>query len=109
MSKELTNLTIEAGTTAPNGLQSAAGAPSSLRFCRKCLLEGVTQEEMTAKIRDYLAALPEEEQTAPTVYNSRLAVCGTCSRLENGLCKECGCFVLYRAGRASLKCPVEKW
>ena len=95
MSKELTN--------------QISGGPSTLRFCRKCLLEGVTQEEMTAKIQDYLAALPEEEQTDASVYNSRLAVCGTCSRLENGLCKECGCFVLYRAGRASLKCPVEKW
>lgn len=96
MSKdELTSLTGETG--------------SVLRFCRKCLLEGITREEMTAKIQDYLAALPEEEQAGTSLYNSRLAVCETCSRLENGLCKECGCFVLYRAGRTSLNCPVGKW
>ena len=77
--------------------------------CRRCLMEGVRKEEILQKIEEYLNALPSEERTPAARYRSRLTVCETCSRMENGLCKECGCFVLFRAGKNSSDCPAGRW
>ena len=77
--------------------------------CRRCLMEGVRKEEILQKIEEYLNALPSEERTPAARYQSRLTVCETCSRMENGLCMECGCFVLYRAGKNSSDCPAGRW
>ena len=77
--------------------------------CRRCLMEGVRKEEILQKIEEYLNALPPEERTPAARYQSRLTVCEACSRMENGLCKECGCFVLYRAGKNSSDCPAGRW
>jgi hypothetical protein len=77
--------------------------------CRRCLFEGVDKEKIMAMIEGYLEALPEEEKTPENIYQERLSVCEPCSRLENGLCVMCGCFVLYRAGRTTSECPCGKW
>lgn len=77
--------------------------------CRRCLLEGVDRDKITAMIEGYLDALPEEERTPEALYRERLAVCETCPNLSNGLCSQCGCFVLYRAGKTSSSCPGGKW
>ena len=77
--------------------------------CRRCLMEGVKKEDILQKIEEYLNALPLEERTPAEQYQKRLTVCETCSRMENGLCKECGCFVLYRAGKNSSDCPSGRW
>ena len=77
--------------------------------CRRCLMEGVRKEEILQKIEEYLNAMAPEERTPAARYQSRLTVCEACGRMENGLCKECGCFVLYRAGKNSSDCPVGRW
>ena len=73
--------------------------------CRRCLFEGVDRDKITAMIEDYLEALPEEERTPEALYRERLAVCETCDKLADGMCRECGCFVLYRAAVATNDCP----
>lgn len=77
--------------------------------CRRCLMEGVRKEDILQKIGEYLDALPAEERTPAELYQARLLICETCKRMENGLCKECGCFVLYRAGKKSSYCPIGCW
>lgn len=77
--------------------------------CRRCLLDGVSREGIEQKITEYLSSLSEEEQTPSALYTERLAVCESCASLENGLCRECGCFVLYRAGKAQASCPLSRW
>ena len=77
--------------------------------CRRCLFEGVDKDRIMDMINGYLEALPEEERTPDPLYRERLDVCETCSRLQNGLCAVCGCFVLYRAGKTSSECPCGLW
>lgn len=77
--------------------------------CRRCLFEGVDRDKVMNMIQEYLGALSDEERASDSLYHERLHVCGDCSRLENGLCVMCGCFVLYRAGRKDSRCPVDRW
>ncbi len=79
--------------------------------CRKCLLEGVSEEQVQEKIAEYLSAMPEAERTPEADYSNRLAKCADCPSLSNGLCVQCGCFVLYRAGKLSSHCPLgeDRW
>ena len=40
----------------------------------------------------------------------RLAICGACPRLLNGMtCAECGCFVQFRARHATAHCANGLW
>lgn len=80
-------------------------------FCRKCLMDGVSAEELQAKIEAYLDAMPQDLRTSPEDYEARLLLCEDCSNLSNGLCKLCGCFVLYRAGQKNNHCPdvIPRW
>lgn len=80
-------------------------------FCRKCLMEGVSEETLTEKIKAYLEALPADQRTGGEQYQIRLSLCEACPNLENGLCRLCGCFVLYRAGKLASHCPdaAPKW
>lgn len=80
-------------------------------FCRKCLIEGISEEDLKAKIESYLEALPQNNRTDPKDYEARLQVCEDCENLSNGLCKLCGCFVLYRAGKKDMACPdvISRW
>jgi len=44
-----------------------------------------------------------------TVYNSRMEICNSCEKLDNGNCSECGCVVKLKTAWASEKCPIDKW
>ncbi len=81
---------------------------SSRPFCRKCLMEGISEEALLEKIKAYLDALPADQKTDDGQYQVRLSLCETCPQLENGLCRLCGCFVLYRAGKRDAHCPDVK-
>ena len=48
------------------------------------------------------------------VYDERLSICRGCEFYNNEnpkrpTCKECGCFLLVKAGWASESCPLKKW
>ena len=60
----------------------------SQRFCRRCLLDELFEEEE---------------------YKKRLDICKECDNLINGMCKICGCFVEMRAAIKKNYCPnIEK-
>ena len=68
------------------------------RFCKKCLLEDIAEEDFLRNMRQYIRGLDEEIKTESQEYQRRLAFCKECDSLINGMCRICGCFVEYRAG-----------
>ncbi|MDD4849760.1 MAG: DUF6171 family protein [Gemmiger sp.] len=80
------------------------------RRCRQCLLREMTNEnDYYESVKRYRATLPPKKRTPDEIYEARLARCKSCSALENGTCRECGCYVEMRAARQDIHCPVERW
>lgn len=50
-------------------------------------------------------------RVASDVEATRLAICGTCPKLDRTLrqCGQCGCFVDWKAPWATETCPLGKW
>ena len=81
------------------------------RFCKKCLLEDIAEEDFLRNMRQYIQGLDEEIKTESQEYQRRLAFCKECDNLINGMCRICGCFVEYRAAVEKNHCPgtEKKW
>lgn len=81
------------------------------RFCKKCLLEDIAEEDFLRNMRQYIRGLDEEIKTESQEYQRRLAFCKECDNLINGMCRICGCFVEYRAAVEKNHCPgtEKKW
>ena len=79
--------------------------------CRRCLIEGLDAAEVMAKLQEYIDAIEPDMRTPDDLYHRRLAVCETCPQLSGGMCRQCGCFVLYRAAKAAACCPdlTDRW
>ena len=58
-------------------------------------------------IAAYVASLPKEEVVEDAEYERRLELCSKCPDLVGGLtCSHCGCFVLARARKLRMDCPM---
>lgn len=81
------------------------------RFCRKCLLSDVAEEDFLKNMRIYIEGLDPDIKADAKVYQSRLSLCRECDSLINGMCRICGCFVEYRAAVEKNHCPgaEKKW
>lgn len=79
--------------------------------CKRCMIAGLNRDEVLGKLADYIEAIEPSRRTEDTAYRARLAVCEQCPKLSDGMCRECGCFVLYRAAIAANSCPdaVDRW
>ena len=79
--------------------------------CRRCLIEGLREEEVLLRVSDYIDAIEPDRRTPEPLYQKRLAACETCDTLSGGMCRECGCLVLYRAAIAANGCPgmTDRW
>lgn len=75
------------------------------RFCRKCLLQDIAEEDFLRNMRQYIEGLDEDIKTEEPEYQRRLQLCCQCSKLMRGLCRVCGCFVEYRAAVKKNHCP----
>lgn len=82
-----------------------------LRVCRKCLLYAESREEFFQRLEAYIAGLDEDDRTDQATYEKRLRLCAQCSRLTDGMCSLCGCYVELRAALKVRRCPdiVRKW
>lgn len=81
----------------------------SQRFCRKCLLSDIAEEDFLRNMRIYIDGLDPDIRTEEGEYQERLSHCRECDSLVNGMCRICGCFVEYRAAVKEKHCPgVEK-
>ncbi len=79
--------------------------PNQRRICKRCLLKDFAPEEYLDNMRAYLQGLEEEIRTEEELYKKRLAKCELCDKLNEGICRICGCFVEYRAAIKNKKCP----
>lgn len=79
------------------------------RYCRKCLLREMDEEEYFANLYDYMERLDEDLKIDNGEYERRLSICKGCENLFNGMCTICGCYVELRALMKKNSCPnVEK-
>lgn len=79
---------------------------SEPKRCRQCLLRDMADEDGFYRgVLRYRSVLSEEERTPDGAYEARLSVCRSCGSLENGTCRQCGCFVEMRAARIDMHCP----
>lgn len=81
---------------------------SEPRRCRQCLRRDMTDvDDFYRDVLRFRSLLSEEERTADSEYEARLSKCRECGSLENGTCRQCGCFVEMRAARIDMHCPRE--
>ena len=73
--------------------------------CKRCLLSEIDPEGLYKKVSDLIAVMPEDIRASAEEYDRRLKICRSCPNLENGICRECGCFVELRAAAKKNYCP----
>lgn len=73
--------------------------------CKRCLLLEVDPEGLYKKVSELIEVMPEDVKTSEAEYARRLDICRSCDCLENGICRECGCFVELRAAAKRNYCP----
>lgn len=81
------------------------------RFCRKCLLSDIAEEDFLKNMCIYIEGLDPDIKACPEAYQERLFLCRECDSLISGMCRVCGCFVEYRAAVKKNHCPgtEPKW
>lgn len=76
-------------------------------ICRCDIPENLRKDMMYEKIAEYIRNLPPEQCVTDLLYEKRLSVCSGCKALAGGLtCMHCGCFVLARAKKTGMTCPM---
>ncbi|MFQ9934617.1 MAG: DUF6171 family protein [Lachnospiraceae bacterium] len=81
------------------------------RFCRKCLMRDMAENDYFVNLRDYIDAVDRELKTEADEYERRLGICRECDSLISGMCIKCGCYVELRAVMKKGYCPDadRKW
>lgn len=79
------------------------------RFCKKCLLRDMDENEYFANLHDYMSRIDENLKAPAELYESRLEICKGCDYLTSGMCGACGCYVELRAFLTKNACPYKKW
>ena len=79
---------------------------TSVKRCRQCLLREMADENDYYKsVLFYRETMPKKKRTPDDVYEARVLVCKACESLENGTCRQCGCYVEMRAAQIDMHCP----
>lgn len=81
---------------------------SDNKVCIRCLLRDLANAD-AAMIEKYKSAIKENDRVDSERYESRLAVCKECDKLNAGTCNACGCYVELRALGKNTGCPHKKW
>ena len=77
------------------------------KICNCNIPANLQKDMMTESIAAYVASLPAESIVNDDEYERRLAICSRCDDLVGGLtCSHCGCFVLARARKKQMDCPM---
>lgn len=77
------------------------------KICNCNIPANLQKDMMTESIAAYVASLPAESIVNDDEYERRLAICSKCDDLVGGLtCSHCGCFVLARARKKQMDCPM---
>lgn len=79
---------------------------TAVKLCRRCLLQDMADEiDFYQSILSYRETMLKEERAPDDLYEARLLACKSCESLQNGTCRQCGCFVEIRAARVDMHCP----
>lgn len=73
--------------------------------CKRCLLAEIDVDRLYKKVSELIELMPEDVKAPDEIYQKRLNICRSCESLENGICRECGCFVELRAASKKNYCP----
>lgn len=73
--------------------------------CKRCLLAEIDVDGLYKKVSELIELMPEDVKAPDDIYQKRLNICRSCESLENGICRECGCFVELRAASKKNYCP----
>lgn len=73
--------------------------------CKRCLLADIDVDGLFKKVSELIELMPEDVKASEELYNKRLDICRRCESLQNGICRECGCFVELRAASKKNYCP----
>ncbi|HKM05320.1 MAG TPA: DUF6171 family protein [Lachnospiraceae bacterium] len=92
-----------------NGLVNMDKVKEDISVCKQCLLRDFNEQEYFDKLHKYIVTLDKEVKASDELYKKRLAVCKECSKLLEGTCLSCGCFVELRAAIKKNKCPNKNW
>lgn len=74
-------------------------------ICRRCLLLDVDPQGLYQKVSELISVMSPDVKCSESEYRQRLEICQKCDCLENGICRECGCFVELRAAAKKNYCP----
>ena len=77
----------------------------NFRYCRKCLLREMGENDYFTNLHRYIRNLDEDLKVSSEVYESRLDQCRQCEQLMSGMCRICGCYVDLRAVMKKNRCP----
>ena len=81
---------------------------TTVKRCRQCLLREMADENDYYKsVVFYRETMPKKKRTPDGMYEMRVLACKACSSLENGTCRQCGCYVEMRAARIDMHCPKQ--
>ena len=80
-----------------------------MKYCRKCLTGDMDQTEYFRNLHDYIERLDDDIKADTDLYRSRLEQCRQCDRLNDAMCRACGCYVELRAVVLKNNCPYKYW
>ncbi len=72
-------------------------------ICKRCMT--FDEENQKELLERYLSNMDPAIQCSDEVYVNRLSACDACSRMVNGMCSYCGCYVVMRAKKKHMDCP----
>lgn len=77
-------------------------------ICKRCLLREMAGADALV-IEKYKEAIKKKDRVCDEIYETRLAICKSCEKLNAGTCNACGCYVELRALSPMSRCPYRKW
>lgn len=79
------------------------------RICKRCLIREFDEKRYYKELNKYINKLNKADRADDVLYISRLNVCKSCEKLNEGTCMACGCYVELRAAVIGSKCPLKYW
>lgn len=77
------------------------------KICNCKIPKNLQEDQMAESIAVYVASIPPDQCVDDTEYERRLNICSRCKDLSGGItCMHCGCFVLARAKKKDMYCPM---
>ena len=81
---------------------------SDLRDCKACILAKI-DAEYAANLEQRIKHIDKELKVTPETYQERMSICENCDKLEQAICRACGCYVELRGVMRKNACPYKKW